>query len=100
MFAPRFRDAGARLLRTNARYVLQQGLSSPVIDFCAAAVIVGLLTYARIRIKGGELTAGHFTSFYDPLWLAPLNIEENTRIISAISPCLCLAPIDLTPVDR
>jgi len=59
----RFRDAAARLLRTNARYVLQQGLSSPVIDFCAAAVIVGLLTYARIRIKSGELTAGHFTSF-------------------------------------
>ncbi len=61
--AGRFRNAGARLLRTNARYVLQQGLSSPVIDFCAALTIVGLLTYARIQIKGGQLTAGNFTSF-------------------------------------
>ncbi|MBS1855952.1 MAG: ABC transporter ATP-binding protein [Acidobacteria bacterium] len=59
----RFRDAAARLLRTNARYVLQQGLSSPVIDFCAAGTIVALLTYARIQIKSGQLTAGNFTSF-------------------------------------
>jgi subfamily B ATP-binding cassette protein MsbA len=59
----RFREAAGRLLQTNARYVLQQGLSSPIIDFCAAGVIVGLLTYARIQIKGNELTAGTFTSF-------------------------------------
>jgi subfamily B ATP-binding cassette protein MsbA len=43
--------------------VLQQGLSSPVIDFCAALTIVALVTYARIRIKGGGLTAGTFTGF-------------------------------------
>jgi subfamily B ATP-binding cassette protein MsbA len=59
----RFREAAARLLKTNTRYVLQQGLSSPIIDFCAAAIIVGLLTYARIRIKNNELTAGNFTAF-------------------------------------
>jgi subfamily B ATP-binding cassette protein MsbA len=59
----RFRDAAARLLRTNARYVALQGLSSPVIDFCAALVIVGLLTYARLQIKTDKLTAGDFTSF-------------------------------------
>jgi subfamily B ATP-binding cassette protein MsbA len=59
----RFRDASNRLLRTNVRYVLQQGLSSPVIDFVAALTIVGLLTYARLQIKVGTLTAGSFTSF-------------------------------------
>jgi len=59
----RFRDASNRLLRTNVRYVLQQGLSSPVIDFVAALTIVGLLTYARNQIKIGALTAGNFTSF-------------------------------------
>jgi ATP-binding cassette, subfamily B, bacterial MsbA len=59
----RFRDAANRLLRTNARYVLQQGLSSPVIDFCAALAIVGLLTYARNQVKVHALTAGNFTSF-------------------------------------
>jgi len=59
----RFHEAGSRLLRTNVRYVLQQGLSAPVIDFCAAVTIVGLLQYARLQIKGGALTAGDFTSF-------------------------------------
>src|SRR6185369_2142242 len=41
----RFREASNRLFHTNVRYVLQQGLSSPVIDFCAALTIVGLLHY-------------------------------------------------------
>jgi subfamily B ATP-binding cassette protein MsbA len=59
----RFREAAHRLLKTNVRYVLQQGLSSPLIDMCAAAVIVGLLTYAKLQIKAGTLTAGDFTSF-------------------------------------
>ncbi|HXK05008.1 MAG TPA: ABC transporter ATP-binding protein [Verrucomicrobiae bacterium] len=59
----RFHEAGRRLLGTNVRYVLQQGLSAPVIDFCAALTIVGLLTYARLQIKVGALTAGDFTSF-------------------------------------
>ena len=59
----RFQAASRRLLKNNARYVLQQGLSSPVIDFCAALTIVALVTYARIRIKGGALTAGTFTGF-------------------------------------
>ncbi len=43
--------------------MLQQGLSSPLIDFCAALTIVGLLTYARTQIKVGLFTAGAFTSF-------------------------------------
>jgi ATP-binding cassette, subfamily B, bacterial MsbA len=59
----RFHEAGSRLLRTNVRYVLQQGLSAPVIDFVAALGIVGLLTYARDQIKHDALTAGDFTSF-------------------------------------
>ena len=59
----RFQAASQRLLKNNARYVLQQGISSPVIDFCAALTIVALVTYARIRIKGGGLTAGTFTGF-------------------------------------
>jgi subfamily B ATP-binding cassette protein MsbA len=59
----RFHEAGHRLLRTNVRYVLQQGLSAPVIDFFAALTIVLLLTYARLQIKEHALTAGDFTSF-------------------------------------
>ena len=59
----RFRDAARRLLKTNVRYVLQQALSSPVIEMFGALTIVGLLTYARVQIKGGALTPGDFTSF-------------------------------------
>ena len=60
----RFRDASARLLRTNACATSRsRRLSSPIIDFCAAVIIVGLLTYARVQIKDHALTAGHFTSF-------------------------------------
>ena len=70
----RFRDAARRLLRSNLRYVRQQAISSPLIEMFGALTIVGLLTYARIRIKTGALTAGEFTSFviallmmYEPL---------------------------------
>ena len=59
----RFRESAKRLLKTNVRYVLQQGLSSPLIDMMAATTIVLLLTYARNRIKIGALTAGDFASF-------------------------------------
>jgi subfamily B ATP-binding cassette protein MsbA len=59
----RFREAARRLLKTNVRYVLQQAISSPLIDMFAAIVIVGLLTYARSEIKTGAITAGDFTSF-------------------------------------
>jgi subfamily B ATP-binding cassette protein MsbA len=70
----RFRDAARNLLRSNLRYVRQQAISSPLIEMFGALTIVGLLTYARIRIKTGALTAGEFTSFviallmmYEPL---------------------------------
>jgi subfamily B ATP-binding cassette protein MsbA len=74
----RFQDASGRLLKSNARYVLQQGLSSPVIDFCAALTIVFLLTYARIQIKGGAFTAGTFTSFIIALLLL---LEPLKRLV-------------------
>ncbi len=44
----RFRMAANRLKSSNLRYVAQQALSSPLIEFFAAITIVGLLTYARI----------------------------------------------------
>jgi ATP-binding cassette, subfamily B, bacterial MsbA len=59
----RFRDAARKLLKTNVRYVLQQALSSPLIEMFAAITIVLLLTYARGQIKAHALTAGDFTSF-------------------------------------
>jgi len=74
----RFREASNRLFNTNVRYVLQQGLSSPVIDFCAALTIVGLLHYARLQIKGGTFTAGTFTSFLTALLML---LEPLKRLV-------------------
>ena len=59
----RFREASRKLLRTNVRYVLQQGIASPVIEFFGAVTIVLLLTYAVTQIKAGDMTAGDFISF-------------------------------------
>ena len=59
----KFFQASRRLLKANTRYVLQQAISSPLIDLFAAVTIVGLLTYARTQIKSGTISAGDFTSF-------------------------------------
>src|SRR6266478_9369295 len=49
--ANRFRDRARRLRRSNLRYVVQQAIASPLIEFFGAITIVGLLTYARQEIK-------------------------------------------------
>jgi subfamily B ATP-binding cassette protein MsbA len=59
----RFREASQKLLRTNLQYVLQQAMSSPLIELVGAFTIVGLLTYAREQIKAGSLTPEDFASF-------------------------------------
>ncbi|HWQ54207.1 MAG TPA: ABC transporter ATP-binding protein [Bryobacteraceae bacterium] len=61
----RFRAAARRLLRSNLRYVLQQAISSPVIELMGALTIVALLAYAR---QSG-LTPGEFLSFVAALLL-------------------------------
>jgi ATP-binding cassette, subfamily B, bacterial MsbA len=71
----RFRGAAKKLLKTNIRYVLQQGLSSPMIDMLAAATIVGLLTYAK---QTHSLTAGDFSTFVLSLILL---LEPVKRLI-------------------
>ena len=59
----RFRDAAQRLLRTNLRYVMQQALSSPLIEMVGAVTIVGLLWFARDQIKAGAIRPADFASF-------------------------------------
>ncbi len=70
----RFARAARQLKKANLKYVLQQALASPMIEFFAALTVVVLLTYARTQIKAGQATAGEFTSFmiallllYDPV---------------------------------
>ncbi|HEY6345505.1 MAG TPA: ABC transporter ATP-binding protein [Bryobacteraceae bacterium] len=59
----RFRDRAERLRRSNLRYVAQQAIASPLIEFFAAITIVGLLSYARQQIKLGAMSTGEFTRF-------------------------------------
>jgi len=54
----RFRDRAEKLRTTNLRYVAQQAIASPIIEFFGALTIVGLLTYARLQIKAGQMTTG------------------------------------------
>ena len=76
----RFRNAAQKLLKSNLRYVLQQALSSPLIEMFGAITIVGLLTYARAQIKTGELTAGEFTSFVIALLMMYEPVKRLTGI--------------------
>jgi ATP-binding cassette, subfamily B, bacterial MsbA len=76
----RFRLAGEQLKRSNLRYVAQQALSSPMIEVFGAITIVGLLTYARLRIKSGALTAGEFTTFV----IALLMLYEPVKRLTGI----------------
>ena len=76
----RFRLASQHLKASNLRYVAQQALASPLIEFFGALTIVGLLTYARLQIKAGTLTAGEFTSFV----IALLMLYEPVKRLTGI----------------
>jgi len=76
----RFRDRAERLRNSNLRYVAQQALASPVIEFFAAITIVGLLTYARTQIKAGLMSTGEFTSFV----IALLVLYEPVKRLTGI----------------
>ena len=76
----RFALAAARFKSSNLRYVAQQALSSPLIECFGALTIVGLLSYARIQIKSGTLTAGEFTSFV----IALLMLYEPVKRLTGI----------------
>ena len=78
--ANRFRETAKRLKRSSLRYVAQQALASPVIEFFGALTIVGLLTYARTQIKTGGLTAGEFYAFIIALMMLYEPVKRLTGI--------------------
>jgi len=59
----RFRDRAEKLRDSNLRYIVQQAIASPVIEFFGAVTMVGLLAYARDQIKASHMTSGDFMSF-------------------------------------
>ncbi len=76
----RFGGAAHRLLKSNLRYVSQQAIASPVIEFFGAITIVGLLTYARLQIKAGAMTSGQFMSFVVTLLMVYEPVKRLTGI--------------------
>jgi len=76
----RFHRAALRLRSSNLRYVAQQALATPLIEFFGALTIVGLLTYARDQIKAGAMTTGEFTSFV----IALLMLYEPVKRLTGI----------------
>jgi subfamily B ATP-binding cassette protein MsbA len=76
----RFRDRALRLRRSNLRYVAQQAIASPLIEFFAAVTVVGLLTYARLKIKAGAMSTGDFTSFVIALLMLIEPVKRLTGI--------------------
>ncbi len=58
----RFSAVADRLLRTNLRYILIQGIPSPFIEMTGAITFVGLLWYGREEIKSNLLRPEEFMS--------------------------------------
>lgn len=76
----RFRAASRKLRVSNLKYVAQQAIASPIIEFFGAVTIVGLLTYAREMAKSGTMTAGSFSGFV----LALLSLYEPVKRLTGI----------------
>ena len=77
----RFRDASQPpAASSNLRYVAQQALPSPLIEFFGALTIVGLLTFARAANQDAAMTAGEFTSFV----IALLMLYEPVKRLTGI----------------
>ncbi len=76
----RFNVAAQRLKSGTLRYVAQQALASPIIEFVGALSIVGLLTFARMQVKSSTMTAGKFTGFILALVMLYEPIKRLTGI--------------------
>ena len=76
----RFRDRAQRLRRRNLRYVRQQAIASPLIEFFGAVTIVLLLGFARRQIIAGAMSAPEFISFV----MALLMLYEPVKRLTGI----------------
>jgi subfamily B ATP-binding cassette protein MsbA len=76
----RFRVASKNLKAGNLKYVAQQALPSPIIEFFGAVTIVALLWYARLQIKSADMTAGMFSGFVFALLMLYEPVKRLTGI--------------------
>jgi subfamily B ATP-binding cassette protein MsbA len=96
----RFRAAGRRLRASNLRYVAQQALASPLIEFFGVVTIVGLLTYARGQIKAGAMSEGAFISFVFALLMLYEPVKRLTGIHNIFQQALGASQKVLEYLDR
>jgi subfamily B ATP-binding cassette protein MsbA len=96
----RFRQAAYRFKRNNLRYIAQQALPSPIIEFFGALTIVGLLTYARTMIKTEHMTAGDFVAFVMALLLLYEPVKRLTGITNIFQQAIGAAQRVFEYADR
>ncbi len=84
----RFRERAERLRTANLRYVAQQAIASPLIEFFGSVTIVVLLMLARERIKAGSMTAGDFTGFVIALLMLYEPVKRLTGIYNIFQQAL------------
>jgi subfamily B ATP-binding cassette protein MsbA len=96
----RFAEAGRRLMSANLRYVAQQAVASPLIEFFGALTIVGLLAYARRQIETGSMTAGEFTSFIAALLMLYEPVKRLTGIFNVFQQALGASQKVFEHLDR
>jgi subfamily B ATP-binding cassette protein MsbA len=96
----RFLNAASRLRSSSLRYVAQQALASPLIEFFGAITVVGLLTYARTQIKLGLMSTGEFTSFVFALLMLYEPIKRLTGIYNIFQQALGATQRVFEYIDR
>ena len=78
----RFRKAAAKLLKSNLRKVLLQGIPSPLIELMGAVTFIGLIWFGREEIKNNVLSAGDFMSFLLALLFLFEPLKRSTNLYS------------------
>jgi ATP-binding cassette, subfamily B, bacterial MsbA len=96
----RFRAAGERLLRSNLRYVLIQGIPSPFIEFMGATTFVGLLWFGREEIKNHVLDAETFISFLAALLFLYEPVKRITNLHNIFQQALGASEKVFTYLDQ
>jgi ATP-binding cassette, subfamily B, bacterial MsbA len=84
----RFHTRAHNLRKANLRYVAQQAVASPLIEFFGAVTIVALLLMARNRIADGAMTAGAFTAFVMALLMLYEPVKRLTGIYNIFQQAL------------
>jgi len=84
----RFRLAGERLLKTNLRYVLIQGIPSPFIELMGAVTFIFLLWFGREEIKNHVMEAEAFISFLAALLFLYEPVKRITNLHSIFQQAL------------